>query len=64
MIEAENFLKQRYVGRYMYANFLMLTMTLCKLSALEKTVAEASGVFRDVCSEEPRITQEKNCKKA
>ena len=28
-------------------------MPLRKVSHLEKTVAAASGVFRDVCSEEP-----------
>ena len=33
--------------------FLTVTMPLRKVSDLEKTVAAASGVFRDVCSEEP-----------
>ena len=31
----------------------IVTMPLRKLSDLEKTVAAASGIFRDVCSEEP-----------
>ena len=54
MFQARNFFKQRYLGRYIYAFFLCtITMPLRKVSDLEKTVATASGVFRDVCSEEP-----------
>ena len=35
-------------------NFVFtVTMPLRKVSDLEKTVVAASGVFRDVCSEEP-----------
>ena len=33
--------------------FFTVTKPLRKVSDLEKTVAAASGVFRDVCSEEP-----------
>ena len=33
--------------------FLTVTMPLRKVSDTEKTVAAASGIFRDVCSEEP-----------
>ena len=54
MFQAGNFLKQQYVGRYIYTIFFFtVTMPLRKVSDLEKTVAAASGVFRDVCSKEP-----------
>ena len=43
-----------YLGRYIYAIFFCtVTIPLRKASNLEKTVAAASGVFRDVYSEEP-----------
>ena len=60
MFQAGSFHKQRYVGRYICAFFSTVTMPLRKVSDLEKTVAAASGVFRDVCSQErPHHTAEK-----
>ena len=54
MFQARSFFEPRYLGRYIYAIFLCtVTMPLRKASDLEKTVAAASAVFRDVCSEEP-----------
>ena len=54
MFQAVKVFEQRFSGRCIYAiYFFTVTMPLRKDSDLEKTVAAASGVFRDVCSEEP-----------
>ena len=53
MFQRQKVFEQRFLGRYSYAIFFTVTMPLREVSDLEKTVAAASGVFRDVCSEEP-----------
>ena len=53
MIEQENFFEQQYVGRYIYANFCHSDNARAQSVGPRETVVAASGVFRDVCSEEP-----------
>ena len=53
MFQARKLFEQRVLGRYIYPISFTVTMPLRKVSDLEKTVAAASAVFRDVCSEKP-----------
>ena len=54
MIEQANVFKQQYVGRYIYAKFSDSdNAPVQSVGPRENNGSEASGVFRDICSEKP-----------